>query len=203
MTEDRTEREIWDERHAAHDPIESRDPDATLASAIEGLVPGRALDLATGDGRNAVLLARKGWRVTAVDFSAVAIDRARRSASVTGVAVDWIEADLLDWRPPSRAFDLVTLIYLHLPPDERRVVYAAAADSVAPGGRLIVVGHDLTNLTEGSGGPQDPTRLFTAREIAADLASFEIERAERVVRDEVGGRRTIDAVVVARCLGPS
>ena len=103
MTEDRTEREIWDERHAAHDPIESRDPDATLASAIEGLVPGRALDLATGDGRNAVLLARKGWRVTAVDFSAVAIDRARRSASVTGVAVDWIEADLLDWRPPSRA----------------------------------------------------------------------------------------------------
>ena len=203
MTEDRTGREIWDERHAAHDPIESRDPDATLASAIEGLVPGRALDLATGDGRNAVLLARKGWRVTAVDFSAVAIDRARRSASVTGVAVDWIEADLLDWRPPSRAFDLVTLIYLHLPPDERRVVYAAAADSVAPGGRLIVVGHDLTNLTEGSGGPQDPTRLFTAREIAADLASFEIERAERVVRDEVGGRRTIDAVVVARCLGPS
>ena len=198
MSEGRSRRELWDERHAARDPIESHAPDPTLVEAIASLVPGRALDLATGDGRNAIRLARDGWDVTAVDFSAVALERARRSATAAGVAVDWVCVDLLGWQPAGHAFELVTLVYLHLPADERRGIYAAAANAVAPGGRLLVVGHDRANLAEGSGGPQDPSVLFTADEIAADLAGFEIERAERVAHEEADGRRTIDAVLVAR-----
>ena len=192
-----TRREMWDERHAAHDPIESHEPDPSLAAIAGGLAPGRALDLAAGDGRNAIWLAAHGWDVTAVDFSAVALERARGAAEAAGVEVQWVNADLLEWRPEPRAFDLVAVMFLHLPSGERRAVYAAAADAVAPGGRLLVVGHDLSNLTDGAGGPQDPAVLFTPDGIAGDLGDLAIERTEVVRRDVGEGRVALDAVVVA------
>jgi SAM-dependent methyltransferase len=191
-------REMWDERHAAREPIESPEPDPSLARLAGEQAPGRALDLAAGDGRNAIWLAAHGWEVTAVDFSAVALERALGSATAAGVTVDWMLADLLGWRPTPRSFDLVAVMFLHLPRDERHPVYAAAAEAVAPGGRILVVGHDRSNLMEGVGGPQDPEVLFTPAEIAADLADFTIETAETVTRDLGDGRPAIDAVVMAR-----
>lgn len=193
----RSRRELWDERHATSDPIESHEPDATLVEVARELVPGRALDLATGDGRNAIWLARQGWTVTAVDFSQVGLERARAAAERAGVTVAWVRADLIEWLPPRRAFDLVDVVYLHLPPAERATAYAGAAEAVAPGGTLLVVGHDTANLTEGSGGPQDPAVLFTADELAATLTDLRIERADRVVRPLPDGRRAVDAVVRA------
>lgn len=190
--------EMWDERHTARDPIESHEPDPTLADVVGSLAPGRALDLAAGDGRNAIWLAGQGWDVTAVDFSTVALERARRSATAAGVAVDWVLGDLLEWRPAPRSFDLVAVIFLHLPGDERRSVYTAAAEAVASGGLLLVVGHDRSNLEEGVGGPQDPAVLFTPSEITADLANFTVETAETVTREVGHGRRAIEAVVLAR-----
>ena len=193
----RTRREMWDERHAAHEPIESHGPDPSLAGIAGALGPGRALDLAAGDGRNAIWLAANGWHVTAVDFSAVALERARAAAEAAGVEVTWVNADLLEWRPEPRSFDLVAVMFLHLPPDERRAVYAAASDAVAPGGRLLVVGHDLSNLTDGAGGPQNPDVLFTPAGIAGDLGDLVVERADVVRRDVGEGRVALDAVVVA------
>ena len=193
-----TRQQLWDERHSAGEPIESHEPDPTLADVAGGLTPGRALDLAAGDGRNAIWLAANGWDVTAVDFSAVAIGRASAAAEAVGVTVRWVNADLLEWRPEPRSFDLVALMFLHLPPSERGPIYARAAEAVAAGGRFLVVGHDRTNLTDGAGGPQDPDVLFTADEIAHDLADFDIARAETVARDLGDGRRALDAVVVAR-----
>ncbi len=194
---DRIRRELWDERHAAHDPIESHLPDPSLAAIAAGLVPGRALDLASGDGRNAIWLAARGWDVTAVDFSAVALDRARRSAETAGVTIDWVNADLLAWHPEPRSFDLVAVMFLHLPRQERHAVYANAAAAVAPGGRLVIVGHDLANLARGAGGPQDPEVLFTPAELAGDLEDLVIERAETVSRDVGEGRIALDALAVA------
>ena len=60
------------------------------------------------------------------------------------------------WRPTPRSFDLVAVMFLHLPMGRATPGHAAAAEAVAPGGRLLVVGHDRSNLTEGLGGPQDP-----------------------------------------------
>ena len=198
-SDERTSRQqMWDERHGARDPIESHEPDPSLAALLSGLAPGRALDLASGDGRNAIWLARQGWDVTAVDFSTVALERARSSAVAAGVDVDWVFADLVEWRPAPRSFDLVAVMFLHLPREERRPVYAAAADAVTPGGLLLVVGHDLSNLTGGAGGPQDPKVLFTPTEITADLVDFTTETAETVKRDLGDGRQAIDAVVLAR-----
>lgn len=191
-------RQRWDERHAAHDPIEAVEPDPTLVAACAGLRPGRALDLGAGDGRNAIWLARQGWQVTAVDFSPVAVDRASRRAAREGAVVDWQLHDLLEWSPEPGSYDLVALAFIHLPPDERRTVYANAAAAVAPGGTLLVIAHDRSNLDEGVGGPQDPDVLFTAPEIAAELpAGFEIRQAARARRGMAGQRTPIDAVLVA------
>jgi len=188
----------WDERHSAHDPIESWEPDPTLVGEVASMTPGRALDLGSGDGRNAVWLARHGWTVTAVDFSVVALDRARTLAATADVEIDWRQADLLSWTPAAEAFDLVAVFFIHLPADERRPVYARAAAAVAIGGTLLVVGHDRSNAADGVGGPHDPDVLFTPDEIVAELPEgFTVERASVVRRAGEPARAPLDAVVRA------
>jgi 2-polyprenyl-3-methyl-5-hydroxy-6-metoxy-1,4-benzoquinol methylase len=188
---------LWDQRHAAQQPIESTEPDPTLVDEIGSLRPGRALDLGAGDGRNAIWLAERGWKVTAVDFSQVALERGRSRAEAGGVTVDWQLADLLEWSPEARAYDLVTLFFIHLPRTERRGVYARAADAVAPGGTLLIVAHDRANLADGVGGPQDPDVLVSPGEVAAELPGFRIDRAETMRRPTPDGRGPIDAIVRA------
>lgn len=191
-------RQLWDARHAAKGPIEAREPDPTLVAVVSDLPAGRALDLGTGDGRNAIHLAVSGWRVTAADFSQVALDRAAAGAAAAGVEIDWRLEDLIAWEPEARAFDLVVLMFMHLPRDERRGVYGRAAAAVAPGGTFLVVGHHLLNIEEGVGGPQDPDVLFVPADVVADLPEeFTVVRAETVSRG-TGDQVPIDAVVVAR-----
>ena len=190
----------WDERHRGGD-FEGDGPNPTLVLGVAGLSPGSALELAAGSGTNAVWLARQGWKTTAVDWSPVGLANGNAKAGAAGVAVDWQERDLLAWSPPRRAFDLVVIVYLHLPPDEREPVYARAAAAVAPGGRLLIVGHDRLHGAEGQGGP-DPARLFTAGEIAAALQAADpeliVERAEVVRRVPAPGQGPIDALLVVR-----
>jgi SAM-dependent methyltransferase len=178
----------WDERYAARELVWGAEPNRWVVSEAGSLPPGRALDLAAGEGRNALWLAGNGWQVTAVDFSATALDRGRRNAARTpgGTAdrITWVCADVTSYRPPAEAFDLVMVVYLHLPTAERRGVLRRAAAATAPGGTLLVVGHDTANLTQGTGGPQDPAVLFTAADVLTDLAdtALEVIRAERVHR---------------------
>jgi SAM-dependent methyltransferase len=191
--------EMWDARHAARDPIESRHADPTLIETATSLAPGSALDLGAGDGRNAGWLAAHGWRVTAVDFSTVAVERGRALTAASGQDVTWLREDLLGWTPPAGAFDLVLLMFIHLPTAERRLVYARAAAAVAPGGTLLVVAHDRSNLVDGAGGPQDPEVLFTPAEIAGDLPpAFSVIRAATMRRPGAEAPAPIDAVLVAR-----
>jgi SAM-dependent methyltransferase len=194
-------RERWNRRYAAGDPHGTATPNEFLVAEVAAILPGTALDVACGAGRSAVWLAERGWRVTAVDFSSVALDRARELASSRRVAIEWIEADLLAWCPPARHYDIVIMLYLQLPATERRAALRRAAEAVRPGGTLLVVGHDLLNLTEGVGGPSQPDVLFTPDDIVADLSGFEVEKAERVrrsVTDDGTVRDAIDALVRAR-----
>jgi SAM-dependent methyltransferase len=190
----------WDERHSGGD-FEGDGPNPTLVSAVSGLEPGRALELAAGSGTNAVWLAQQGWHTTAVDWSPVGLANGKAKADAAGVTVEWLERDLFAWSPPVRAYDLVAIVYLHVPPDERGPIYAAAAAAVAPGGRFVVVGHDRLHGAEGQGGP-DPDRLFTADEIAAALVAADpdlvVERAEVARRVPLPGRGPIDALIVVR-----
>jgi SAM-dependent methyltransferase len=195
------DRHAWDRRHRDRDFVWHLDPNRFLVPEVEGLTPGRALDLAAGAGRNAVWLAVQGWAVTAVDWSEVALDKGRRLAEHHAVSIDWVLADLQEWEPPALAFDLVIVTYLQPPAGLRTLVWRKAAGAVAPGGRLIVIGHDAANLTEGWGGPQDPAHLYTAQEVADVVgADLDVVRAERVLRreeDEDGEHHAVDNVVVA------
>jgi SAM-dependent methyltransferase len=191
------DRDDWDRRHAAGDHHFGGAPSSFFVAEAERLAPGRALDLACGSGRNAVWLAERGWQVTGVDFSAVALESARRLAAGRGVEVEWVHADVREWRPAQAAYDLVGLVYVHLTAEERRAVLQTAAGALAPHGTLVVVGHDLTNLTDGVGGPRDPSVLFTPDDVAAELPELAVERAERVRRETDAGV-AIDALVRAR-----
>ena len=192
-------REDWNRRYAGVDSLWSAKPNRFLVAEVEGLEPGRALDLACGEGQNAVWLASLGWDVTAVDYADVAVAKGIERAARAGVAVDFQVRDLLDYVPEPRAFDLVLILYLHMSSEGRRLVLERAADAVAPGGTLVLVGHDLLNLTEGVGGPSDPDLLFTPDGVVAELPGLEIAKAERLLRDVDGhDRPAIDALVRAR-----
>ncbi len=195
------EREDWNRRHGEAGQLFGADPNRFLVAEAESLPPRRALDVACGAGRNAVWLATRGWTVTGVDFSDVALANARRLAAERGVEVEWVQADVRQWSPDADEFDLVVVLYLQLPADERRRALRNATAALAPGGTLLVVGHHAENLRDGWGGPRDPRVLFTPEEIAAELRGLEIEKAERVLRpveDEDGEHDAIDALVRAR-----
>ena len=194
----------WDERYRAAEFVWSTRPNRFLPPAVEGLTTGRALDLACGEGRNAVWLATQGWDATGVDFSPVGLEKAALLAETNDAAATWVCADVTDWHPDP-TFDLVIVFYLQLPHQQRRAAFGSAARAVAPGGTLLIVGHDVANLTEGVGGPRDPDVLYTPDEVRKDLDSagvddLVIDRAERVrrpVATDSGEREAIDCLVRA------
>jgi SAM-dependent methyltransferase len=193
----------WNERYADKELLWTARPNRFLVAETESLPPGRALDLACGEGRNAVWLAERGWRVLGVDFSEVAIGKAHQLAAARGVEAAWLVADLVAYVPDPGAYDLVILFYLQVPADERRVIVRRAADALAPGGTFLLVGHDLRNLESGHGGPKDPDVLYLPEDVAADLdgTGLELERAgavDRPVETPEGERIAIDALVRAR-----
>lgn len=193
----------WDERYAGREPVWSRGPNASVAQVAGDLAPGHALDLACGEGRNALWLAERGWTVEAVDFSPLAIERGRSWADETGVTgVRWVVADVLRHPVTPRGADLVLLSYLHLPAREQLEVARKAASAVAPGGTLLVVGHDPSNLDDGHGGPQDPEVLHSGDDYSRFLAGtgLEVRTAgpiDRGVETEDGVVTAIDVLVVA------
>jgi SAM-dependent methyltransferase len=174
----------WDERYAAGDLLWSAGPNQFVAAELARLKPGRALDLAAGEGRNALWLADRGWRVVAVDFSRVALEKGRavEERRPGGVPVDWVHADALSYS--GQGFDLVVIAYLQLPEEQRRTAVRRAFTALREGGTFFLVAHDASNLSEGTGGPQDPAVQCTAEEVLAHLHGqrFEVERAERVGR---------------------
>ena len=192
-------RDDWDRKYAETEQLWAATPNRTFAGEAADLPPKSALDLACGEGRHAVWLAKRGWRVTAVDFSEVAIGKAHARAAREGVEVQFRTVDLLDYEPDEHVFDLVLVLFLQLPSDERRLVLGRAARALAPGGTFLLIGHDLTNLTEGTGGPSDPAVLYTTEDIVAELPGLKIEKAERVLRDVADADRpAIDVLVRAR-----
>jgi 2-polyprenyl-3-methyl-5-hydroxy-6-metoxy-1,4-benzoquinol methylase len=192
--------EEWDRRYADREFLWTVEPNRFVVRELAGIPPGRALDLACGEGRNAVWLAEQGWHVTAVDFSRVGLDKARGLAAAHHVTVEWVAADLLSYEPRVGAYELVLLAYLHIAPDDLAVVLRRACSALKPRGEILVIGHDLTNLIEGVGGPQDPALLYTPATIAAELAGLLVQRAERVRRPvDVDGKieHAIDTLVRA------
>lgn len=178
----------WDRRYAEAALVWSAGPNRFVESELADLSPGRAIDVAAGEGRNSIWLAERGWDVTAVDFSQAGLDKGRELQARGGgteLRIDWVRADAVEDDLGRGLYDLAVVAYLQLPADLRRTAVRRTFGSLKDGGTLFVVAHDSTNLTEGTGGPQEPAVLYTAEDVLADLDGerFEVVRAERVARE--------------------
>ena len=200
--------DAWNTRYAGSDLVWSATPNQWVERELRDVLPGRAVDLACGEGRNALWLASRGWQVRAVDFAQEGLakgraEQARREAAGQPLALEWVCADVVTDELPPDSADLVLVCYLQLPAQQRRRALRHAAKALTPGGLLLVVGHDSSNLRAGWGGPQDPGVLFTATDVVSDVAGLGLvtERAdcvERHVETESGPRVARDALALLR-----
>ncbi|VAW02384.1 Thioredoxin reductase [hydrothermal vent metagenome] len=201
---------FWDERYRARPAAWRGTPHGHLVAEVTGLAPGTALDVGTGEGADAIWLAEHGWQVTAVDISAVALDRGRTQADSLGSAIanpiTWLHADLITWEPPARHFDLVTAQFMHMPSAQRKPLYQRLANSVNTGGHLLIVGHHPTDLDTTALRVPDPDPLFTAQELMEELGDgwtiLVQDKRARATVGRFGEDITIhDAVLFARRAG--
>jgi SAM-dependent methyltransferase len=191
----------WNDRYRDTELVWSAGPNMFVEQHCRGLSPGRVIDLAAGEGRNAIWFAELGWDSTAVDYSSIAIDKARQIAERRGVSITTAVADLAEYEPTPGGYDLVVIAYLQLVDSELTPILRRAAAAVASGGKLVLVCHDLSNLESGYGGPQHPAVLTTPGQVVAAIGdTLEVELAEvaeRHVHTDDGERVALDTVVVA------
>lgn len=192
----RMDAEAWDARYDKTELEWSAGPNDLFAELTADLPPGRALDVAAGEGRNALWLAQRGWDVRAMDFSAVGLDKGKLRAAETGTTVDWVLADVTTADLGNQAFDLVAVLYLQLASAILADVLPRCAAAVTPGGTLLVLGHDRDNLTRGVGGPQDADLLHTVELLRTASRGLTIERLEQVDRQTANGV-AIDTLLIA------
>lgn len=170
-----TAAQMWDEKYRSREKIWSGEPNPQLIAEAATLPPGTALDLGCGEGADAIWLASRGWKVTAVDVSAVALERAEGHARELGQTgnIDWVQQDLATW-VPGQLFDLVTAQFLHstVMPWQQALQLGAAA--VRTGGTLLIVGHHPDGLPPW-GQHHAPERFYTAEELARELGIEEPE----------------------------
>lgn len=184
--------EFWETRYRDGGRLWSGRPNALLVREASHLVPGTALDLGCGEGADAVWLAARGWQVTGVDVSAVALGRAAAAADAAGVAdrTAWLREDLLAWVPEPDGFDLVSAQFMQTPEPLRTALHRRLAAAVRPGGTLLIVGHHFSDLATTVGRPHMPELMFTAEQAAAalDPAAWDIHTAtpSREVTDPDG-----------------
>lgn len=196
----------WDARYTKHELVWGAGPNRSVAEELAELPAGQALDVACGEGRNAIWLASRGWQAVGVDFSTTGLQRATRLAAEAGVAdrTEFLRGDVIGDPLPQGSFDAIVVAYLQVPADQRRRALRFAAEGLAPGGTLLVVAHDSANLAEGYGGPQDPAVLYTPSDVVADLhdlSCLSVEKDERVLRQVEtpdGERTAIDVLVRVR-----
>ena len=182
--------EFWDNRYRSAGQLWSGQPNAQFAAHAADLDPGEALDAGCGEGADAIWLARRGWAVTAVDVSAVALERAAAAARAAGgdVAgrISWRREDLLTWVPEPDRYDLVSAQFMHFPRAELTAFHQRLAAAVRPGGTLLLIAHHPDDLHAARNG--HPDLFWYAEDIAASLGPGQWE--VRVA--EASGRSAID-----------
>jgi SAM-dependent methyltransferase len=209
--------EFWDDRYRSAQQLWSGQPNPQLVTHGTSLTPGDALDVGCGEGADAIWLARQGWTVTGADISAVGLERAAGHAAACGDGIahriSWRQADLLSWEPGSQRYDLVSAQFMYLPAAELESLHRRLAESVRPGGTLLVVLHHPDSMHAGPGSGEGLVGTAAGRALLAlaaeprrlaailDASTFDILVADAVPRqmtDRDGHPATaIDTVLLA------
>ncbi|MCQ8190538.1 class I SAM-dependent methyltransferase [Streptomyces rugosispiralis] len=197
--------EFWDDMYRSRDQLFSGAPNGVLVTEVADMPPGQALDVGCGEGGDAVWLARRGWQVTAVDISRVALERAAAAAADIGGRVAWTRADLSSARFPAAAFDLVSVQYFPLKRQSDHGALRGLLDAVAPGGTLLFATHDLADLSPNPEQGFDPRDYYQPDDVAGVLddgwAVVVNETRPRTAPAPAGTHHTHDTVLRARRLG--
>jgi hypothetical protein len=171
----------WESRYAATTSLFGTIPSDLLLAEQQRLHPGlSALALADGEGRNGVWLAEQGLRVTSVDISATAQQRARLLAQQRGVSIETLCLDLLHWSWPVARFDIITSIFMPLPAALRLQLHTSMWQAVKPGGLVLIEGYHVDHIKLDCGGPNDPDMLLSETLLQQDFPQADILRLERV-----------------------
>ncbi len=195
MNHDRAvSRERWNARYRKGDVTWADEPVEFVVRSISGIPPGRALDLGCGPGRHAIYLAAQGWRVCGVDFSEESITIARERDRCRGARVEWVTSDVLDLEMPAGAYRLILISYLHIPHSELVRLISRCEHALERGGRLIVVGHDVANIREGTGRPRHKDVAYTTQLIADALSRCTVVHAARRSRPPDHGTSPVHPV---------
>ncbi|GAA1010512.1 hypothetical protein Aple_029040 [Acrocarpospora pleiomorpha] len=191
----------WDEMYRSRDQIFSGNPNDVLVTETDDLPPGQALDVGCGEGADTLWLARRGWQVTAVDISEVALRRASAAAIDVKGRVAWARADLTTTPPPAGAFDLVSIQYFPLLRGPGHATLRGLLDAVAPGGTLLFATHALADLAPRPEEGFDPADYYQPDDIAQLLGpAWNIlinETRPRAAPPPAGTHHTHDAVLRA------
>ena len=194
----------WDERYSEREgAMWSGRPNGRVVAEIAALTPGRALDVGCGEGADAIWLARRGWTVTAIDISDVALSRAREAAVLAGATVEWVCGDALHTPIPARSFDLVSMQYPALPKADGEAAVRTLLDAVRPGGLLLAVYHDLDDEHREHMKSQgfDPTDYLGSDDLGRLLGDdfmVELHAVEPRIDPPPGTQHIADVVLRAR-----
>jgi SAM-dependent methyltransferase len=194
----------WDDMYASSAQLFSGRPNFALVTDVSGLEPGRALDVGCGEGADAVWLASKGWAVTALDVSRVALDRAAQSAGQSAVSVQWLHTGLVDAVLPQLGFDLVSAQYPALRSSPDRTAERALLAAVAPGGLLHIVYHAGFDSEEAKSRGIDPADYVWPTDVVAALLDgdwrirIDTERPRDAPAGGAGQHHSHDVVIQAR-----
>nr|WP_216217234.1 class I SAM-dependent methyltransferase [Amycolatopsis aidingensis] len=193
----------WDDMYRSRDQVFSGEPNGVLVTEVTDLPPGQALDVGCGEGADALWLARRGWQVTAVDISRVALERAAAAGTDVAGRVAWNQGDLTSTPPPAGAFDLVSAQYFPFPRDRYAGLRALLA-AVAPGGTLLIGSHNPADLAPSPDHHFDPSAYYHPADIAGLLDdSWTVlvnETRPRTMPAPPGTRHVTDTVLRARRL---
>jgi SAM-dependent methyltransferase len=174
----------WDDRYRERAALWSGNPNGALVAEVTDLSPGRALDVGCGEGADAIWLAERGWNVTGLDISAVAIERAQTAAAGRGVDISWLVGDVATVGLPARSYDLVSLQYAPLLRGDDHAAARTLLGAVASGGTFLAAGHDLHGQDHGHRSDFDPADYYQVGDLASLLDdAWRVEAHETRDRD--------------------
>jgi SAM-dependent methyltransferase len=180
--------DFWNDRYAEPGFAYGVEPNDFVREQAAAIPPGRVLCLGEGQGRNAVFLAGRGFVVTAVDQSAVGLEKAAALAIERGTRIDTRVVDLADYTIEPGAWQAIVSVFIHLPSPLRREVHRGVVAGLAPGGLFVFEAYAPRQRELGTGGPDDPDRLAPLATLMAELEGLEFTIAREVERDVVEGR---------------
>lgn len=197
---------MWDERYKSDEYSYGKVPIPFLTESVKGLKAGRAICLGAGEGRNAVWLAEQGFTTTALDFSIVGLEKAEKLARERNEEIETIKADITEWDPGNRKWDLITIFFLHIPNEQREKAHRLAVSILAPGGRIVLQGFTPRQQGRGTGGPggmksgQGEPRFIEPEELKTQFEDLEITLLEESEIPLVGGSFHTGRGVVVQCI---